>query len=175
MPRLPKDCSSRVIGSTARQLVHASINTVNWEFHEITGTDHGIDCVLELIDDEQWTNCKIEGQIKGTRNPVRIACGDFSFDMSVKTINYGLSSNNAFVLFYVDVDNDKVYYLSLQDYFIENKNLFDRLEKNKTTLTLHIPKENIVNKNTIELIQLAKTTYINGPSRELQRYINERS
>ena len=45
-----------------------------------------------------------------------------------KTINYGLSSPIAFVLFYVDVDHGIVYYLPIQDYFIANPELFDALE-----------------------------------------------
>ena len=59
MPKLPKDCTARQIGSKARQLVHMRFNAARWEFHEITGTDHGTDCLLELIEDNEFSNHEI--------------------------------------------------------------------------------------------------------------------
>ena len=35
----------------------------------MTGRDNGLDCTVELVENEEWTNKKIEGQIKGTRSP----------------------------------------------------------------------------------------------------------
>ena len=31
----------------------------------MTGRDNGLDCTVELVENEEWTNKKIEGQIKG--------------------------------------------------------------------------------------------------------------
>lgn len=169
MPRLPKDCSSRIIGARARQLVHYSFDVRHWEYHEYTGTDHGIDCVIELVEDEQWHNKKIEGQIKGTCKPVYLQKEDaISFPIEVKTVNYGLGSNVAFVLFVVDVDKEKVFYLPLQDYFIARPNEFERL-KNKEKINLHIPIANLVDDNDFELQQIAKSVYIDGPSQKLRK------
>ena len=36
----------------------------------------------------------------------------FTFPMDVKTVNYGLGSSNAYVLFYVSIDDEIVYYLT---------------------------------------------------------------
>lgn len=69
MPKLPKDCSARVIGSEARKLVHYIFSSQRWEYRECTGNDTGLDCIIELIENERWTNKKLEGQIKGTLNP----------------------------------------------------------------------------------------------------------
>mgnify|MGYP001681584464 CR=1 FL=1 len=166
---LPKDCTSRVIGSEARKLVHGKFSSLRWEYREITGMDNGEDCILELIENEQWTNRKLEGQIKGTRNLKILKGGEYiSFDMEIKTINYGLSCSNSFILFYVDVDKEIVYYLPLQKYFISNRELFDKLKKNKSKVTVHIPVKNVVSDEDSDLCKHAKKLYKNGSSCELE-------
>lgn len=127
---LPKDKTSGVISREARKLVHNSFSAERWDYHEETGSDNGRDCIIELIENEQFSNKKIEGQIKGTANPNQLKNGYFSFPLDVKTINYGLGSPIAFVLLYVTVNDKQVYYLPLQDYFIANPELFDRLAGN---------------------------------------------
>lgn len=170
MSKLPKDCNARVVGAEARKLVHYRFSSERWEFHEETGSDSGRDCIVELVEDGQWGNKKIEGQIKGTRAPKKLKGeSGFAFSMSVKTINYGLSSPIPFVLFFVDVDEETVYYLPLQDYFIANPELFDRLEKNNCTLDVHIPADNIVSEDDFDLQQIAKSVYVDGPTRKLHK------
>ena len=61
MSRFPKDCSQRRIGEEARSLVHYKLPKNHWEFHEYTGTDHGVDCVIELVENEEYHNHKFEG------------------------------------------------------------------------------------------------------------------
>ena len=110
MPKLPQDCPARIIGAEARKLVHYIFPSEHWEYREQTGNDNGVDCTIELIEQEKWTNRKLEGQIKGTRNPNKMKSENcFSFSLDVKTITYGLSSANAFVLFYMDVETEMVY------------------------------------------------------------------
>ena len=170
MSKLPKDCNARKIGSKARQIVHSSFDASIWEFHETTGTDHGTDCFLELIEDGEYANNRLEGQIKGTLTPKKLFGEDaFTFSMDVKTINYGLNCRYAFLLFYVDVENEIVYYLPLQDYFISNITLFEKLESNKSTMSIHIPCDNIISNDDFELKEIAKSTYIGGCSKKLRR------
>lgn len=170
MPKLPKDREQRVIGSTARGLVHYKFPKEHWEYHEMTGADCGIDCLVELIEDEEYHNKKIEGQIKGTRSPNTISNGEFfSFPMELKTIRYGLGSSSAFVLFYVDNINEIVYYLPIQDYFISNPKLFDKLDTKQKTMNVHIPADNIISEDDYELQQIAKSVYVEGPSRSLHK------
>lgn len=167
-PILPKDCDERKKGSEARGIVHYKISKEHWEYHEYTGTDHGIDCIIELIENDKYINKKIEGQIKGTSSPNKLIKEDcFSFSMETKTINYGLSSTVAFVLFYVDIVKEEVYYLPIQDYFIANPSLYDKL--GQQTIALHIPCDNILNKDDFELQQTAKSVYADGPSRTLRK------
>lgn len=59
--------------------------------------------------------------------------------------------------------------MPLQDYFIANPKEFDRLEKNKETINVHIPTSNVVDDDDFELQQIAKSVYIDGPSRNLRR------
>ena len=170
MSKFPKDCNARIIAAEARKLVHYRFPSERWEYHEETGRDSGRDCIIELVENEQWGNKKIEGQIKGTRSPEKLDVTDaFTFQMDIKTINYGLSSSIAFVLFLVDVENEIVYYLPLQDYFIANPGIFDRLEQNSSKLNVHIPMDNIVSDNDFDLQQIAKSVYVDGPTRKLRK------
>ncbi|MEE1076056.1 MAG: DUF4365 domain-containing protein [Acutalibacteraceae bacterium] len=170
MGKLPKDCNARVIGAEARKLVHYKFPSENWEYHELTGRDNGLDCTIELIENGEFTNKKIEGQIKGTKEPKLLKVKNvFSLEIDIKTILYGLSSPNAFVVFLVDVINEEVYYLPLQDFFISNISYFDKLENNKKTINIHIPCDNKVSEEDFDLQQIAKSIYVGGPSKELHK------
>ncbi len=173
MERLPLDSNSRKIASRARQLVHGAFDAEKWEFHEQTGVDRGIDCSFELIEENEYHNHRIDCQIKGTRSPKEISGDCFSFPLDVKTINYGLSSGTAFVLLYVDVANAIVYYLPIQDYFIADPSLFDKIGRNTTTLNIHIPKNNVVTIGDVDLQEIAKSIYVEGPGRRLHKYVPE--
>ncbi len=169
MAKLPQDCSARKIGAKARQIVHASFDIDHWEYHEITGTDHGTDCILELIENDEYRNHKIEGQIKGTRNINKLKNGDISFSMDAKTLLYGLGSANAFVLFLVDVDTEEVFYLPIQDYFISDISRIDKLLKNKETMNVHLTTDNLVSNDDSELQEIAKSVYIRRSTNEIYK------
>lgn len=146
MAEYPKDTLQRRIGSRARGIVHYSFSKIgHWEFHEITGNDYGVDCYIELSEDGEFINKKIEGQIKGTTIPYRLKKEEaFSFSMESKTIKYGLSSSSAFVLLYVDVNREVVYYLPIQDYFISKPEMFHKLDTEQEKISIHIPIDNVV-------------------------------
>lgn len=170
MSKLPKDCSARVIGSEARKLVHFRFPSRNWEYHETTGRDNGLDCIIELVENEEWSNKKIEGQIKGTRSPKPLKSENvYSLEIDIKTVRYGLGSACAFVIFYADVENEMVYYLPLQDYFISKPELFDRIDNNKSQITVRISCDNVVCDEDFDLQQIAKSVYVDGPSRQLRK------
>ena len=157
--KLPKDCSARAIGTRARSLVVYKLNSEKWEWHEQTGTDHGTDIGIELVENEEFVNKKIEGQIKGTKCLKKLLNGDITFNMEIKTVKYALNSIHTFVLFLADVSNETVYYLPLQDYFIDNPDKLDIIEKNNKTVTVHIGCKNILNDKADELCMLAKNIY----------------
>lgn len=172
MGKLPKDCSARRIGAEARKLVHYKFPSKNWEYHELTGCDNGLDCTIELVENEEWSNKKIEGQIKGAIQPKLMKREKaFSLEIDIKTVLYGLGSSSAFVIFYVDTTNEIVYYLPLQDYFISHPTYFDKLDSNKNNINIHIPSDNIVSEEDFDLQQIAKSVYVDGPSRKLHKAI----
>ncbi len=166
----PKDWAGRRIGAEARKLVHSAFSTERWEYHEETGQDVGRDCTIELVENDEWTNKKIEGQIKGTTIAKTVNNGRaYSFSIELKTIKYALGSSSAFVLFFVPIETGKVYYLPIQDYFIADPALFEKLEGNQKTLNVHIPIENIVSEDDYDLQQIAKSVYVGGPARDLHK------
>lgn len=172
MPNLPQDKEQRKIGSRACAIVHYQLNADHWEYRQETGNDVGRDCVIELTENDEWTNQKIEGQIKGTKKPNLLAGKKvFSFPLEVKTINYALNTSNAFVLFYVDNVNEAVYYLPIQDYFIAHKELFEKLKTVQKTLNVHIPIDNLLCADDFDLQEIAKSVYVDGPSSKLRKYI----
>ena len=116
-----------------------------------------------------FSNKKIEVQIKGRSSIYKLKNGDISFGLDVKTINYALGSSNAFVLFLVDIEEEIVYYLPIQEYYISNPDMFSAIENNSSTVNVHINTQNVLNVNADELCDLAKRVYVNGPSRELKR------
>lgn len=159
MPILPADCYARKIGSRARAILHYQINSNNWDYREETGNDVGRDCIIELIENEQWNNNKIEGQIKGTKTIKHLANGAISFSIATKTLNYAIRSGYTFVLFLVDIDNEITYFLSIQEYFIENPNMLNKLSEQQT-INVHLNSTKVVATSDNELQNLSRNRYI---------------
>lgn len=175
MSNMPMDSDSRKIASKARAIVHYKLDAEHWEYREETGRDFGRDCIIELSENDRWNNNKIEGQIKGTNSPNLLKKKNcFSFSLEVKTISYALGCPSAFVLFYVNVQNEEVYYLPIQDYFIANKKLFEKLDTDQNTIKVHIPIDNILSDDDFDLQEIAKSVYVDGPSRNLRKYDSTR-
>lgn len=177
MTQFPKDSESRRIDARARAILHYQIDSNCWVYREQTGQDVGCDCRLELAENNNFANLIIEGQIKGTGSLGRYLLKDgsvISFPLEIKTINYALSSSNPFVLFLVDVSLESVYYLAIQENFITNENLFDRLEQIaienpwQKTLNLKISVKDRLEIASETLKELAHKTYVYGPSRNLK-------
>lgn len=162
---LPYEVEMEKTGRGGMALVHFAFNYDHWEFRQETGADKGRDCAFEYIDeDNSWPNATIRGQVKGTKTPDSYRLKNeecFSYKLERKTINYALRSNDAFLLLLADLVNNKVYYLPIQDYFIENESEYATLEKkNDGGMMLHIPIANVVTKDEdAALVELAKCTY----------------
>lgn len=165
----PKDDNNRKIGSRGRAIVHFQIDSNHWDYREETGNDYGRDCVIELSENDEWRNHKIEGQIKATGAVKKIEGGAYiSFPMPVKTIEYALGASTAFVLFVADTETNDVYFQCVQDYFIDNNHLFAKLEQG--TINIRIPiSQNLANGDEL-LQQLAKVTFVDGPGQSLKRH-----
>ena len=166
---LPKDCSAREVATRARSLVVYKLNAKKWEWHEQTGIDHGTDMIIELAENDTFSNKKIEIQIKGRKSISFLKTGEISFNLDVKNINYALGSSNAFVVFLVDVIAEIVYYIPIQDYFIANKDKFLAAENNKSTVNIHIDPDNVLSDEDNELCEIAKSVYVDGPGSLLRK------
>jgi len=172
MSIVPIDTPQRKIGSRAVAIVHYYMDSNHWEFRQETGNDVGRDCTFELSENDEWLNHKIEGQIKGTKKfePLKTKNNVVSFSMEVKTINYALRSHCPFVLFYVDVSKENVYYLPIQEYFIDHPDLFAKLDGSQDKMSLRIPLENLLNQSDERLMDIARITYLDGPGSSLKRH-----
>jgi hypothetical protein len=169
MAIFPKDDDKRRTGSKGRQIVHSILNMDHWEYKEETGSDVGRDCILELSENDEWHNHKIEGQIKGTAQPHEVHDKKFiSVQLKMKTINYALGSAHAFLLFLADTINQIVYYQPIQEYFIKNPELFDIVDTAQQNLNILIPKENFVTNNDNDLQRLARTQYSRDDKNRLE-------
>lgn len=81
--------------------------------------------------------------------------------IDVKKLNYGLGCTNAYVLFLVDLTTgEDAYYLPVQDYFIADLLLYDRLERNTSSLTVYFLEDNRVSYDDFDLCQIAKSGYV---------------
>lgn len=166
MPRMPIDTPQRKVGSKACAIVHYMLDANHWLYREETNIDVGRDCVIELSVDNRWNNDKIEGQIKGTQKIKELSSGNISFSIDTKTINYAICSGNSFVLFLVDVENEKVYYVALQEYYIANGIPDDKLEKQET-INIHISPNHCLNEGDDDLQEIAKSRYSFTPPKNL--------
>lgn len=167
----PRDNVQRKIGSQGRALVHSQVNPDHWDYREESGNDYGRDCTIELSENDEWLNHKVEGQIKGTSAIKKSVNGDFvSFSMEVRTIEYALGTPTAFALFVADTVANVVYFQCIQDYFIENKHLYKKLDQE--TITIRIPTSQKLDSNDEKLKELAKETFVDGPGLSLKRYVS---
>ena len=166
MPKM--DCEERKIESGARGIVHYQFNPNHWDFKEETGKDVGRDCIVELSENDEWKNHKIEGQIKGTK-ALRIVDGNsVSYPMPVSTIEYALGSSISFVLFVVDVIQRKTYCQCIQEFFINHVELFEKLDQK--TINIRIPLEQVLEECDALLISWARKVFVGGPGKELKEY-----
>lgn len=168
---LPKDApnSSRAICDRGRALVHYRFNSEHWVYREVTGNDIGIDCELEYVENDEYNGDIISCQIKATKNieKYKIKDNQYSFPLDKKTINYALRSSRPFILCLVDVICEKVYYMPIQDYFMNNFSLFEKLESGDGTVNVHVCMKNEVTNEDSDLIEISKQGYI-GSGRNLQ-------
>ena len=166
----PKDTPERKTGSKGQAVVHFLLDADHWDYREETGNDYGRDCVIELSEHDEWNNHKIEGQIKGTASPKKVG-NEISFSMPVKTIEYALGSSNAFILFVADTSSNIAYFQCVQQYFIDHKDLFDKLDQK--TITIHIPVSQVLPGNDEQLQQWARTVFIDGPRTALKAHLSK--
>ena len=167
---LPKDKESRSVGSRAKAIVHYTFDADHWEYRDYTGVDVGVDCCIELTENDEWSGNIIDCQVKGRTKPNYNATKEYiSLELMVSTVNYALSRANSFIVLLVNISDETIYYLPIQEYFIANPVNFAKLNGNQESITVRIPTDNIVTHNDTNLQEIAKSRYIGGPGRELHR------
>lgn len=155
----PRDIEPNKSGRKARSVVHYKMNPENWEYREEIGSDVGRDCIIELIENNQWLNNKIEGQIKGTKNINYIFNSEYiSFPLETKTINYADNSPYSFILYLVDLNNENLYFTCIQEY-LRNNIISQEKRNSQKTINIRIKVKSIVT-NGDELVVYAKNRWI---------------
>lgn len=153
---LPIDAESRSVNSRARAIVHYKFDSNHWEYRESTGVDVGIDCVLELTENDQWTGFVLECQVKGRSRPMYNITHQFiSMSVKVSTVNYWLKKKNPVVLLVVDISDETVYFLDVHAYFDDVKKMA-QLTENEREITLRVPTSNVVTNEDNVLQQIAR-------------------
>lgn len=152
----PKDSPQARTGARARAVLHYALDSYIWEYHEETGLDVGRDCVIELIEEGEYRNHKIECRVKGTENVERFRLKDGSFSVPIKTatLNYGLSSAVPFVVFLVDNKTEDVMFIEVTEYFSSHQNQRERLGRQEKLSIPFSPDKTLIN-NGEELVRIA--------------------
>lgn len=78
---------------------------------------------------------------------------------------------DAFILFVADTYSNVAYYQCVQQYFIDHKELKDKLDQK--TINIRIPRSQVLPDNDNQLQHWARTTFVNGPGDSLQAYNQE--
>lgn len=91
----------------------------------------------------------------------------FSYALPVKTANYAVECSQPFVLFVVDLISATAYYLPLQDYFIANRDKYEKLKVNTSTISVRIPTRNTVSYADDDLVAVAKSCYCFDSNRDM--------
>ena len=158
--QFPKDCLQRKAESKSEKFFHYKLNTDHWLYRQETGVDVGRDCIIELSENDEWHNRKIECQIKGSHKPkYRFRNTLIAYSMEIKTIEYALSSPVPFILVFVDLSNETVFYLPIQEYFLQHPEKYEKVKFNKKTIDVHIPVDQTITEDDKELQELAARIY----------------
>ena len=166
----PIDDDNRASGSRAKCIVHYKFNTDHWEYRDYTGVDVGIDCCLELTENDEWTGNIIECQVKGRTKPKFNVSGDYiSLELKRSTLNYALSRANSYVVLLVNLADETIYYLPIQEFFIANPSYFSKLSSTQENITIRIPTDNKVTNDDENLQEIAKSRYVGGPGEGLHK------
>jgi hypothetical protein len=144
------------IHSEAYKLVRSVLSQNGWKCEDTFDKDSGTTCILDLTIGQY----KIYGCAKGTTSCMSDKLKKesyFPLKISTKTINYALNKAQSFVVFYVFTKEKKIYYLPIQEYFLENQKY--NKKSSQDTIILHIPCDNVVSRDDLKLRELAEKIY----------------
>lgn len=141
MPRrYPEYTPERIKESKSYQVLLPKFNARRWAFGCSEWQDHGVDYSFEYVQDGFFHGFRLLGQVKGSSHLKFGNADSFSYALPVKTANYAVECSQPFVLFVVDLISATAYYLPLQDYFIANRDKYEKLKVNTSTISVRIAK-----------------------------------
>lgn len=121
-------------------------------------TDHGMDYGFEYIEGNEYKGFRLLSQIKSTEH-IEKKDDVCIFDLKITTAVYAIHCSQPFVLFLVDLKDDDAYYVCLQEHFIKHPEMIDKVQKNKSTIRIKIPINNIVSRDNTDLKRIAKEQF----------------
>lgn len=145
---MPKENKSQEIGRIAGNIFEYNIPK-NWIAKSIDGdTDFGLDYLIQVKDESNIVKYNFFVQLKGIEDTKKIRDDTVVIKLKAHTLNY--YRNNCLVLLVVcDNNTETLYYEYLHTILrklFANKRYIDENEQKE--YTIHIPKENILNKWT---------------------------
>ena len=132
------------IGRHASRIFHGSL-PVTWVVrNEETQEDYGVDCEVEVVENERATGLMFKVQQKGGHPLPRVAAGQF-VTVRLNTARLGYYLNEVplpVVLVAVDVPGNSVFWVGLQGNPVISKQYHHARQSNTRTLTIRLPVEN---------------------------------
>lgn len=133
------------ITETASYKIFSNVIPNNWIIREVTERDYGIDCYVEIVNDEnQVTGELISIQLKGIKDGIKWTKKDYYTFSSIKisTTNYWNIFPTPVFICLVDIKNNEVFYCPVKseirknylEYKKEIRMSYKILKKNKLTL-----------------------------------------
>jgi hypothetical protein len=119
--------------------------------------DYGVDLEIEIVDGLNVNGKRLWIQMKSEENTETKTIKFENYEIeyipySIKTklLKYSLKCGFPLMLFLADLNEKKIYYLSLQDEIRFRLNKVNPSWQNQETVTIKIPKDNLVNRNNID-------------------------
>jgi hypothetical protein len=145
---MPKESKAQEIGRIAGNIFEYNIPK-NWIVTSIDGdTDFGLDYLVQVKDESNIVKYNFFVQLKGIEDTKKIKNNTIVIKLKTHTLNY--YRNNGLVLLVACDNNSKTLYYEYLHTILRklfaNRRYIDENEQKE--YTIHIPKENILNKQT---------------------------
>jgi len=145
---MPKESKSQEIGRIAGNIFQYNIPK-NWIAKSIDGdTDFGLDYLIQIKDELNNVKYNFFVQLKGIEDRNKIKDNSIIIKLKAHTLNY-YRNNGLVLLVACDINSETLYYEYLHTILTKlfaNDRYIDENEQKE--YTIHIPKNNILNKHT---------------------------
>lgn len=155
MSRFPKYTDETRKGNEAVVKLINYFDSHHWVHRYKAGLDIGVDIEFELVENDEFHGHIIKAQVKGRTNLSYLDDESISFSIERKTVNYGIGTYGAFVIFLVDLSTGKAYYIEIHEYLESHPEIKDKSDRN--SVTLYFDRE--VNGNDDDLCRIARGNY----------------